>query len=71
MSVRTELLPCLRQEVLRPRDSCYEVLSKEQDPHNEFITGALIPKDASDEEAREIEGEAEIFGTGIDGKCMG
>ncbi|MFP4578615.1 MAG: helicase, partial [Coleofasciculus sp.] len=37
-----------------------------QDPRNEFITGVLIPKDASDEDAKEIEGEAETLGTGID-----
>ncbi|HEY9804550.1 MAG TPA: DISARM system helicase DrmA [Leptolyngbyaceae cyanobacterium] len=66
MSVRTELLLRLRQEVLGPRESCYEVLPSEQDPRNEFITGVLIPKDASDEDAKEIEGEAETLGTGID-----
>ncbi|MDJ0737645.1 MAG: hypothetical protein QNJ47_26920 [Nostocaceae cyanobacterium] len=41
-------------------------MSNEQDPRNEFITGVLIPKDVSDEEAKEIEGEAETLGTGID-----
>ena len=66
MSVRTELLLSLRQEVLGPRESCFEVLPSSQDPRNEFITGVLIPKDASDEEAKEIEGEAETLGTGID-----
>ncbi|MEO1374414.1 MAG: DISARM system helicase DrmA [Cyanobacteria bacterium J06635_10] len=66
MSVRTELLIRLRQEVLGPRDSCDEILSKEQDPRNEFITGVLIPKDANDQDAQEIEGEADILGTGID-----
>lgn len=66
MSVRTELLLRLRQEVLGPREFCYEVLSNEQDPRNEFIVGVLIPKDASDEDAKEIEGEAETLGTGID-----
>ncbi len=66
MSVRTELLLRLRQEVFGPRKFCYEVLSQEQDPRNEFITGVIIPKDVSDEEAKEIEGEAETLGTGID-----
>jgi hypothetical protein len=66
MSVRTELLLNLRQEVLGPRESCYEVLPSQQDPRNEFITGVLIPRDASDEDAKEIEGEAEILGTGMD-----
>ncbi|MEH2141113.1 DISARM system helicase DrmA [Nostoc sp.] len=64
MSVRTELLLSLKQEVLGPKHSCYEVLPQEEDPRNEFITGVLIPKDASDE--KEIEGEAETLGTGID-----
>jgi hypothetical protein len=66
VSVRTELLLSLRQEVLGPRESCYEVLPSQQDPRNEFITGVLIPRDASDEDAKEIEGEAETLGTGID-----
>lgn len=66
MSVRTELLLSLRQEVLGPRESCYEVLPNQLDPRNEFITGVLIPREASDEEAKEIEGEAETLGTGID-----
>ena len=66
MSVRTELLLRLRQEVLGPRESCNEVLPSPQDPRNEFITGVLIPKDASNEDAKEIEGEAETLGTGID-----
>lgn len=66
MSVRTELLLSLRQEVLGPRESCYEVLPNQLDPRNEFITGVLIPRDASDEEAKEIEGEAETLGTGVD-----
>ncbi len=66
MSVRTELLLRLKQEVLGPRQSCYEVLPSTQDPRNEFITGVLIPRDASDENAREIEGEADNLGTGID-----
>ena len=66
MSVRTELLLSLRQEVLGPRESCYEVLQTQQDPRNEFISGVLIPRDASDEDAKEIEGEAETLGTGID-----
>jgi len=66
VSVRTELLLNLRQEVLGPRESCYEVLPSQQDPRNEFITGVLIPRDASDEDAKEIEGEAETLGTGID-----
>lgn len=66
MSVRTELLLSLRQEVLGPRESCYEVLPSKQDPRNEFITGVLIPRDASDEDAKEIEGEPETLGAGID-----
>src|SRR4028119_6204 len=66
MSVRTELLLNLRQEVLGPRESYFEVLPSLQDPRNEFITGVLIPRDASDEDAKEIEGEAETLGTGID-----
>jgi hypothetical protein len=66
VSVRTELLLNLRQEVLGPRESCFEVLPSQQDPRNEFITGVLIPRDASDEDAKEIEGEAEILGTGMD-----
>ena len=66
MSARTELLLSLRQEILGPRQSCYEVLPSNQEPRNEFITGVLIPRDASDEDAREIEGEAETLGTGID-----
>lgn len=66
MSVRTELLLSLRQEVLGPRESCHEVLPSTQDPRNEFITGVLIPRDATEEDAKEIEGEAEILGTGLD-----
>lgn len=66
MSVRAELLLSLRQEVLGPKESCYEVLPSQQDPRNEFITGVLIPRDASNEDAKEIEGEAETLGTGID-----
>lgn len=66
MSVRTELLLSLRQEVLGPRQSSDEVLPSTQDPRNEFITGVLIPRDASDEDAKEIEGEAETLGTGTD-----
>ncbi|MEG4074408.1 DISARM system helicase DrmA [Microcoleus sp. Pol14C2] len=66
MSARTELLLSLRQEILGPRQSCYEVLPSNQEPRNEFITGVLIPRDASEEDAREIEGEAETLGTGID-----
>lgn len=66
MSARTELLLSLRQEILGPRQSCYEVLPSNQEPRNEFITGVLIPRDARDEDAREIEGEAETLGTGID-----
>ncbi len=56
MSVRTELLLSLRQEVLGPRESCYEVLPSQQDPRNEFITGVLIPRNARDEDANKIEG---------------
>jgi hypothetical protein len=52
--------------VLGPRQGSNEVLPSQQDPRNEFITGVLIPKDASNEEAKEIEGEAETLGTGID-----
>jgi len=66
VSARTELLLSLRQEILGPRQSCYEVLPSNQEPRNEFITGVLIPRDARDEDAREIEGEAETLGTGID-----
>lgn len=66
MSVRTELLLSLRQEVLGPRESCFEVLSSTQDPRNDFITGVLIPRDASEEDAKEIEAEAETLGIGID-----
>ncbi|MBO1350259.1 MAG: DISARM system helicase DrmA [Hormoscilla sp. GUM202] len=66
MSVRTELLLNLRQEVLGPRESCHEVLPSTQDPRNEFITGVLIPRDATEADAKEIEGEAEILGTGLD-----
>lgn len=66
MSVRTELLLSLRQEILGPRQSCYEVLPGTQEPRNEFIAGVLIPRDASDQNAKEIEGEAETLGTGID-----
>jgi len=66
VTIRTELLLNLRQEVLGPRESCDELLPSRQDPRNEFITGVLIPRDASDEDAKEIEGEAEILGTGMD-----
>ncbi|NER32445.1 MAG: hypothetical protein F6J89_33855, partial [Symploca sp. SIO1C4] len=66
MSVRTELLLSLRKEVLGPRKSCDEVLPSQQDPRSEFITGVLIPKDASNDDAKEIEGEAETLGTGIE-----
>lgn len=66
MTVRTELLLSIRQEVLGPRQGSNEILPSQQDPRNEFITGVLIPKDASNEEAKEIEGEAETLGTGID-----
>ncbi|NET48375.1 MAG: hypothetical protein F6K09_06530, partial [Merismopedia sp. SIO2A8] len=41
-------------------------MPSQQDPRSEFITGVLIPKDASNDDAKEIEGEAETLGTGIE-----
>lgn len=66
MSVRTELLLKLRQEVLGPRHSCYEHLPANQDPRNEFIAGVLIPRDADDAELKEPESEVDNLGTGAD-----
>lgn len=67
MSVRTELLLSLRQEILGPRESHDEVLPNSQDPRHEFITGVLIPRGAGDNEAKEIEGEAETLEAGAEG----
>jgi hypothetical protein len=66
VSVRTELFISLRREVLGPRATETEILPNNQDPRNEFITGVLIPRDASDEDAREIEGEADTLVAGIE-----
>ncbi len=66
MSVRTELLLALRQQVLGPRYSDEETLPNSLDPRNEFITGVLIPRTAEDVLAQEIEDQADTLGTGND-----
>lgn len=67
MSVRTDLLIKLRQELLGPRTSSEEILSSRLDPRNEFITGVLIPRSAEDSQVRDIGDEVETLGTGTDG----
>ena len=66
MSVRTELLLQLRREVLGPRYSCNEILSENEDPRNEFITGVLIPRDADDSEVKDLDSDVENLGTGAE-----
>jgi len=66
MSVRTELALELRREILGPRYGYAESLVPPEDPRNDYITGVLIPREASDDSAKEIEDEAETLGTGTD-----
>jgi hypothetical protein len=67
VTVRTELLLGLRCEVLGPKQSSNEVLSDQQNPRDEFITGVLLPRDASEEDARNMEGEVESLSAGVEG----
>jgi hypothetical protein len=66
MSVRTELILDLRREILGPKYGYEESLSAPEDPRNDYITGVLIPREASDESAKEIEDGVETLGTGTD-----
>lgn len=66
VSVRTELLLSLTKELLGPRDSSNEVLPPDVDPRNEFITGILIPKTASNEDASDIEAQVDTIKQGVE-----
>lgn len=66
VSVRTELLLSLTKELLGPRDGSNEVLPPNVDPRNEFITGILIPKTASNEDASDIEAQVDTIKQGVE-----